>query len=200
MLLKSSAQVGRQSCIDIKMFQREKRIDVKFGRIGTNHLFIERILTNYIISLMKIINRKFNRDYQELERYEAGISLTGAEVKSIRAGRMKLEDSFVRILGSEVYLVNAEIPIYEYSRPQEYDLRRTRKLLLHKSEILRIKGKISSHSGLTLAPISCYNKHGLVKLEIALAKGRKSVDKKNLEKKRDIERQEKREVKEYLKS
>src|SRR3989338_3105978 len=144
---------------------------------------------------MKILNRKFRRDYQEIEKYEVGIALTGAEVKSVRAGRMKLEDSFVKILGSEVYLVNAEIQVYEYARPQGYDLRRTRKLLLHKKEILRIQGKISSHSGLTLAPISCYNKHGLVKLEIALAKGRKSVDKKNLEKKRDIERQEKREVK-----
>jgi SsrA-binding protein len=149
---------------------------------------------------MKIINRKFNRDYQEIERFEAGISLTGAEVKSIRSGRMKLEDSFVRIIGSEVYLVNAEIPIYEYARPQGYDLRRSRKLLLHRKEILRLKGKISSHSGLTLAPISCYNKHGLVKLEIALAKGRKSVDKKNLEKRREIERREEREAKEYLKS
>lgn len=149
---------------------------------------------------MKIINRKFTRDYQEIERFEAGISLTGAEVKSIRAGRMKLENSFVRILGSEVYLVNAEIPIYEYARPQGYDLRRSRKLLLHRKEILRLKGKISSHSGLTLAPISCYNKHCLVKLEIALAKGRKSVDKKNLEKRREIERREEREAKEYLKS
>lgn len=149
---------------------------------------------------MKIINRKFRRDYQEIERYEVGISLTGSEVKSIRAGRMRLEDSFVKILGSEVYLVNAEIQVYEYARPQGYDLRRTRKLLLHKREILRLKGKIASHSGLTLAPISCYNKHGIVKLEIALAKGRKSVDKKNLEKRRDIEREEEREAKEYLKS
>lgn len=149
---------------------------------------------------MKIINRKFRRDYLEIEKYEVGIALTGAEVKSVRAGRMKLEDSFVKILGSEVYLLNAEIPIYEYARPQGYDLRRTRKLLLHKKEIIRLKTKLSSHSGLTIVPISCYNKDGLIKLSIALAKGRKGLEKKKLEKKRDIQRQEEREAKEYLKT
>lgn len=149
---------------------------------------------------MKIFNRKFRREYQELERYEAGIVLSGAEVKSVRAGRLKLEDSFVRILGSEAYLINAEIPVYEYARPQGYDLKRTRKLLLHKKEIIRLKTKISSHSGLTVAPISCYNKDSLIKLQIALAKARKELGKKKLEKDRAIRRQEEREAKEYLKT
>ena len=134
---------------------------------------------------MKIFNRKFRRDYQEIEKYEVGISLTGPEVKSVRAGRIRLEDSFVKILGSEAYLINAEISVYEYARPQGYDSRRTRKLLLHKREIIRLKTKLSSAGGLTIAPVSCYNKDSLIKLEIALAKGRKGLEKKKLEKKRD---------------
>ena len=149
---------------------------------------------------MKIFNRKYRRDYQEIEKYEVGIALSGAEVKSVRAGRIRLEDSFVKILGSEVYLINAEISIYEFARPQGYDLRRTRKLLLHKKEIIRLKTKLASVGGLTIVPVSCYNKAGLIKLEIALAKGRKGLEKKKLEKRRDIEREQKREAKEYLKS
>ncbi len=149
---------------------------------------------------MKIFNRKFRRDYQEVERYEVGIALSGAEVKSVRAGRIRLEDSFVKILGSEVYLVNTEISVYEYARPQGYDSRRTRKLLLHKSEIIRLKTKLASAAGLTIVPVSCYNKAGLIKLEIALAKGKRSQEKKKLEKKRDIALEEKREAKEYLRS
>ncbi len=148
---------------------------------------------------MKIINRKFHREYQELEKYEVGIVLYGAEVKSIRDGRLKLDDAFVKILGSEAYLVNAQIPLYEYARIPGYDSKRTRKLLLHKKELIRLKTKIASGGSLTLAPLSCYNKGDLIKLEIALVKGRKDIEKRRLEKKRNIERQEKREAKEYLK-
>lgn len=167
----------------------------------------EMVLQNFfsiqfatILSYMKIFNRKFRRDYQEIEKYEVGIVLSGAEVKSVRAGRVRLEGSFVKILGSEVYLVNAEISVYEYARPQGYDSRRTRKLLLHKSEIIRLKTKMAGSGRLTIVPVSCYNKHGLVKLEVALAKGRKDLGKKKLEKGRAIKRQEEREAKEYLKS
>lgn len=149
---------------------------------------------------MKIFNRKFRRDYEEIEKYEVGIALTGPEVKSVRAGRIRLDDSFVRILGSEVYLINAEISVYEYARPQGYDPRKTRKLLLHKKEIIRLKTKLAGSGGLAIAPISCYNKDSLIKLEIALARGRKGLEKRKLEKKRDIARNEKREAKEYLKS
>ena len=149
---------------------------------------------------MKIFNRKYRRDYQEIEKYEVGIALSGPEVKSVRAGRIRLEDSFVKILGSEVYLINAEISVYEYARPQDYDSRRTRKLLLHKREIIRLKTKLAGPGGLAIVPVSCYNKGSLIKLEVALAKGRKGLEKKKLEKKRDIARNEKREAKEYLKS
>ncbi|OGK10132.1 SsrA-binding protein [Candidatus Roizmanbacteria bacterium RIFCSPHIGHO2_01_FULL_35_10] len=149
---------------------------------------------------MRIYNRKFRRDYQEVEKYEVGIALTGPEVKSVRAGRIRLEDSFAKIMGSEVYLINAEISVYEYARPQGYDSRRTRKLLLHKREIIRLKTKLAGPGGLTIVPVSCYNKDSLIKLEIALAKGRKGLEKKKLEKKRDIALDEEREAKEYLKS
>ncbi len=148
---------------------------------------------------MKIINRKFNREYREIERFEAGVALTGSEVKSIRSGRLKLDDAFVRIMGDGgAYLINAEIPIYEFARGPNYESKRTRKLLLHKRELTRIRTKMAS-GGLTLAPKSCYNKGPLIKLEIALVKGRKDLEKRKLEKQRDIKRNEKREAKEYLK-
>lgn len=148
---------------------------------------------------MKVINRKFNRDYQTIEKIEAGIALIGAEVKSVRTGNIRLEDSFVKIIGSEVYLVNADIPVYQYARPQGYDSKRTRKLLLHKKEILRLKGKLTGGAKLTIAPVSCYNKGVNFKVEIALVKSRGEIGKKKLEKKRDIELQQKREVREYMK-
>lgn len=149
---------------------------------------------------MKIYNRKFSRNYQEIEKYEAGVILNGTEVKSIRQGRIKLEDAYVKILGDEVYLINAQIPLYQYSQNIAYDPSRMRKLLLHKKEIIRLKTKIASNPGLTIVPISCYNKNNLIKLEIALARGRKDVEKRKLERKRDIEREEEKEAKEYIKS
>ncbi len=148
---------------------------------------------------MKIINRKFHREYREIERYEAGIVLTGAEVKSIRAGGLRIDDAFVRIIGSEVHLINADIPIYKFARNDTYESKRTRKLLLHKRELLKLKVKMAS-GGLTLAPVSCYNKGPLIKLEIALVKGRKDIEKRKLEKTRDIKIREEREIKEYVKS
>jgi SsrA-binding protein len=149
---------------------------------------------------MRIYNRKFRRDYQEIEKYEAGIALTGAEVKSIRVGRIRLEEAMVKIMVSGAFLINAEIPIYQYAQPQGYDLRRSRKLLLHHRELIRLKTKLNSGRGLTIVPISCYNKGHLIKLEIALAKGRREIEKKKLEKKRDIKREEEKEMKEYIKN
>ena len=148
---------------------------------------------------MKIINRKFHRDYREIQKYEAGIVLTGAEVKSIRSGGLRIDDAFVRIMGSEVYLINADIPIYKFARNDTYETKRSRKLLLHKKELLKLKVKMAS-GGLTLAPVSCYNKGPLIKLEIALVKGRKDIEKRKIEKKRDIKIREEREVKEYIKT
>ena len=147
---------------------------------------------------MKIINRKFHREYSEVETIEAGISLYGSEVKSIRKGGLKLDDSYVKIMDKGAFLINAQIPIYEYAKIEGYDPKRSRKLLLHKKELLRLRIKMAN-GGLTIAAKSCYNKGPLIKLEIALVKGRKELEKRKLEKNRDIKRNEKREVKEYLK-
>ncbi len=151
-------------------------------------------------SLMRVVNRKYRRDYEELESYEAGIALIGAEVKSAKAGHIKLEDSFVKLIGDEAFLVNAEIQIYQFTRPQGYDPRRTRKLLLHRKELTRIRTKIAGGGSLTVAPISVYNKGPLLKVQVALSKGRKDIEKRKLEKHRDIEINQKREVKEYMRS
>ena len=149
---------------------------------------------------MKVVNRNLNREYEILEKYEAGIVLTGAEVKSVKAGNIQFEGAFVKLVGDEVYLINANIPIYIHARPEGYDQRRNRKLLLHRAEIMRLKGKMSAGGNLTLIPISCYNKKSLVKLEIALAKGKKIWERKRVEKERDERRRVEREMKEQVKN
>ncbi len=147
---------------------------------------------------MKIINRKFGREYQEVERFEAGIVLTGAEVKSIRNGALRLEDSYVRLIGNEPILINAEIAAYRFAPNDGYEPKRSRKLLLHKKEMTRLRTKMQGGGGLTLVPISCYNKGNVLKLEIALVRGRRDVEKRKLEKKKKIERDQKREAKEFF--
>ena len=136
---------------------------------------------------MKIINRKAPFDYQLFDRFEAGVNLFGAEVKAVREGHVDLAGSFVRILGAQAYLVNANIFPYEYARPETYDERRTRKLLLHKKEIVSLKSKMDG-SSLTVVPVSVYTTHGLIKVELALAKSKKKFDKKEAIKRRDIDR------------
>lgn len=149
---------------------------------------------------MRIINRKFGREYEAFERFEAGIVLTGAEVKSIRGGAMRLDDAFVRIVQNEPILVNAEISAYKYADNKDYEPKRSRKLLLSKKEITRIMTKIRGSGRLTLAPVSCYNKGSLIKIEIALVRGRRDLEKRKLDKKKSIERREKKEAKEYIKN
>lgn len=136
---------------------------------------------------MKIVNRRAFYDYRILDRFEAGINLSGAEVKAVRGGHANLTGSFVKIIGSEAYLVNAKIFPYEYARPEGYDATRTRKLLLHKKEIISLKSKVVG-AGLTIVPISLYATHNLIKVELALGKGKKKYDKKQTIKKKDIER------------
>lgn len=126
---------------------------------------------------MKLVNKKATYDYEILDRFEAGIVLSGAEVKSLRAGHAKLDGSFVKILGTAAYLINAQIFPYIYARPEEYDPKRTRKLLLHKNELISIKSKIDG-ANLTLVPLSWYTKGPLVKIEIGLARGKKQYEKR----------------------
>lgn len=137
---------------------------------------------------MKISNRRAFYDYEIQDRFEAGINLTGSEVKAVRLGHADLTGSFVRISGSEAYLVNAKIFPYQYMRPEGYDERRSRKLLLHKSEIISLKSKTEG-ANLTLVPISLYTKDRLIKLEVALGKGKKAFQKKEAKKRKDLQRE-----------
>lgn len=140
---------------------------------------------------MKIFNRRARFKYQVLEKIEAGIVLTGAEIKSIRAGRATLAESFARIRDGEVFLVNANVSPWMGS--QKYtDSRRERKLLLHRKQILTWQGKMAG-GNLTLVPVSIYIKKNLAKVELGLAKSKAKFDKRAALKKkaafRDIERE-----------
>ena len=142
---------------------------------------------------MKIFNRKARYKYQILEKIEAGIVLTGAEIKSIRAGRVDLSQSFARIKEGEVFLVNAHI--YPWMGSQKFtDSRRERKLLLHRKQILNWQGKIAGGK-MTLVPLSIYIKGNLAKVLLALAKSKAKFDKRATLKKRTIERDIARELK-----
>ncbi len=136
---------------------------------------------------MKITNKKAHFDYSLSETLEAGINLFGSEVKAVRLGRADLTGAYVKIIGSEIYLVNTTISPYQSGQVEDYDEKRTRKLLLHKKEILALKSKMQS-ANLSLVPVSLYFKHGFVKVEIALGKGKKKYEKRESIKKKDIQR------------
>lgn len=136
---------------------------------------------------MKVTNQKAYYDYELFEKFEAGINLLGSEVKAVRLGHVDLTGSFVRIRGSEAYLFNAKIFPYKYARPEGYDEKRTRKLLLHKKEIVALKSKTEA-SKLTIVPILMYNTHSFIKVQLALGKPKKQFDKRRSIKKRDQER------------
>jgi len=137
---------------------------------------------------MKISNKKATFNYEIIESFEAGIVLTGAEVKSIKDGRVNLTDSFVKIINGDLYLVNAEIPQYKYSSDEFYDARRSRKLLVKKKELVQIDSKLKAKK-LVLIPLSIYTKSKLVKVEVAYARGRKRHEKKQREKEREMDRE-----------
>lgn len=122
-------------------------------------------------------NRRARHDYAIEDTYEAGVVLTGTEVKSLRAGRASLVDAYGRIKDGEVWLEGAHIPEYTQGSWTNHEPRRPRKLLLHAAEIARLVGK-TRESGLTLVPLSLYFKDGRVKVELALARGRRSYDKR----------------------
>jgi SsrA-binding protein len=138
---------------------------------------------------IKIIcqNRKAHHDYQIQETVEAGLVLTGPEVKSLRLGRANLKDSYARSKGGEVFLYDVHISPYENSPLHEQDPTRTRKLLLHKQEIRRMTSKIKE-KGLTVIPLKLYFLDGKAKVELALAKGKKLYDKREAIKKKDMKR------------
>lgn len=133
---------------------------------------------------MKIVNKKALHNYHILEHLEAGIVLTGAEVKSIRAGRIDLGEAFVRILNNEAFLVNANIPRYQQTADKEYDATKSRKLLLHREQINSLIGKVSGKAT-TLVPVSIYEKNNRFKVQIGLGKSKKEFDKRRVIKERD---------------
>lgn len=143
---------------------------------------------------MEILNRKAKYDYEILDKYEAGIVLTGTEIKSIRKGNANLKDSYAIIKNNEVYLLNMYISEYKEGNIFNHEETRTRKLLLHRNEINKINDKISI-KGLTLVPIKLYFNHGKAKIELAVARGKHTYDKKETIKQRDIDREMKKSLK-----
>lgn len=148
---------------------------------------------------MRIINRHFKRNYQEVEKYEAGIVLTGPEVKAIRAGNILLEKAFGKLIDGQLYLMNAQIHKYQFGNQEHYDPTQKRKLLLHRKELTRMSTKLRAGGRLTIVPIACYTKGRHIKLSIALARGQGEIAKKKLERAEDVKRKEKIEMKEFIK-
>jgi SsrA-binding protein len=133
-------------------------------------------------------NRKARHDYTIMETVEAGMALTGTEVKSLRAGRASLVDAFGQVSGGEIFLHAMHIPEYAQGTWTNHEPRRTRKLLLKRAEIDRLVGKVRE-SGLTLVPLSVYFSDGWAKVELGLARGKRSYDKRQDLAKRDADRE-----------
>jgi SsrA-binding protein len=133
------------------------------------------------------VNRKAGFDYEFLERYEAGLELTGTEIKSIREGKVNIRDAYARIQNGEMWLHNLHIAEYPAASHFNHEPTRTRKLLLHKDEIARLAGALEQR-GLTLVATRLYLKRGRAKIELAVGKGRKSYDKRAVIAERDANR------------
>lgn len=146
---------------------------------------------------MEILNRKAKYDYEIFDKYEAGIVLTGTEIKSIRKGSCNLKDSYAIIKNHEAFIINMHISEYSEGNRFNHDERRTRKLLLHKKEILKIENKINLE-GYTIVPIKLYFDRGYAKVQIGVAKGKHTYNKKEAIKQRDIERDIKKQYKNRL--
>jgi SsrA-binding protein len=140
-------------------------------------------------------NRKARHQYQFHDTYEAGLVLMGSEIKSIRAGRVSLQEGFVIFEGGEAWLVNVHIAQYDPASMQNHEPRRKRKLLLHRREIDRLRGRVQE-KGFTVVPTRLYLKDGRAKVEIALARGKRLYDKRQAIRKRDSKRQVERALKE----
>ena len=137
---------------------------------------------------MEILNRKARFDYIVEEEYEAGIALTGTEIKSIREGKVNIKDSYAIIRNEEIFLLNTHISHYDNGNIFNHDEDRTRKLLMHKSEIKKLNNKVTLE-GYTLIPLKIYFVRGRAKVLIGLCKGKKNYDKRETIKKRDTERE-----------
>ena len=139
-------------------------------------------------------NRKANFEYEIINKYEAGIVITGTEVKSLREGKVNLQESYGRIIKDEVWIVNSHINEYKYGNINNHEPTRNRKLLLNKREIRKIKQQLQE-KGLTLVPLKIYFKGSLVKVEIGIARGKKLYDKRESLKTKDATREMARKMK-----
>ncbi len=137
---------------------------------------------------MEILNRKARYDYNIEEEYEAGIALTGTEIKSIRNGKINIKDSYAIIKNEEIFLLNTHIDSYEKGNIFNHNETRTRKLLMHKKEIKKLNNKLILE-GYTLVPLKVYFVRGKAKVLLGLAKGKKNYDKREAIKKKDIMRE-----------
>lgn len=142
-------------------------------------------------------NRHAFHEYHILDKYEAGIALKGTEVKSVMSGRIQLKDSYVSVRDGEVWVLNAHISPYSHGNRENHDPLRTRKLLLHKREILKLE-KETTVKGMTLVITRIYLKNGRIKFEVGVAKGKKLYDKRETEMKRTIEKETRQQLKENL--
>lgn len=147
---------------------------------------------------MKVINRKLSREYEVLETIEAGAVLTGPETKSVFLKQINLDAAYVKLMSGQAFLINADIQKYKFATQEEYDPKRSRKLLLHKKELLKLQVKTAS-KGFSIVPVSCYSQGPYIKFEIALVRGRRDLEKKKIQAKQDVVRKEKRDMKEFLK-
>lgn len=139
--------------------------------------------------MVLINNPKARFEYDIKEKYVAGVVLTGQEVKSLRGSHGSLAGSFVRILGNEAWLVNAQIPLYKFAKELDYDPKRMRKLLLHKKEVLALQNQ-SQQKGLSLVPLAVVLESNRIKLEFGIGRGRKAHDKRAVIKKREMDRED----------
>lgn len=143
-----------------------------------------------------INNRLAFHEYHILDRYEAGIALLGTEVKSVMSGRIQLKDSYVSVRDNEIWLFNAHISPYSHGNRNNHDPLRTRKLLLHRREIVKLD-KEATVKGMTLVVTRIYWKNGRIKFEVGVAKGKKLFDKRETEMRRTIDKETKAQVKEH---
>ncbi len=134
------------------------------------------------------VNRKARHEYQILETFEAGIALAGTEVKSLRAGKANLQDSYAKVEQGELILYNLHISPYEQGNRYNHEPKRSRHLLMHKREIMRLWGK-SREKGLSLIPLKMYFTRGLAKVELSLAQGKKNYDKRRSLAEKDVKRE-----------
>lgn len=148
---------------------------------------------------MQVVNKRAYFDYEILEDFEAGIMLSGAEVKSLKKGAASLAGSRITFRDGAPYVIGMQINAYEFAHDENYDPLRSRKILLNKAELERIQAKLAT-KGLTMVPLECYNKGTWIKLKVALVRGKKQYEKREIEKKREIERDIQKQIKSNLQS